>query len=122
MHHDPDGPSTRAPVPVHTCTRGPQNLLSRSWSSTPDTAGFPVGVASSQTGPRRLIIDVMDYVDRLAAELADTALDPLLVRLVDSLLDSPDGAQVLATLDRLATEQDHLSAKVSSPVVDDTAA
>ncbi|MFJ8628957.1 hypothetical protein ACIRD3_39755 [Kitasatospora sp. NPDC093550] len=44
----------------------------------------------------------MDYVDRLAAELSETALDPRLVRLVDAVLDSPGGAQVLASLDRIA--------------------
>ncbi|WP_344469636.1 hypothetical protein [Kitasatospora kazusensis] len=45
----------------------------------------------------------MDYVDRLAAELLETALDPRLVRLVDAVLDSPDGARVIAFLDRVAT-------------------
>ncbi|MET9618896.1 hypothetical protein [Kitasatospora indigofera] len=48
----------------------------------------------------------MDYVDRLAAQLAETTLDPLLVRLCDAVLDSPDGARMLAVLDRIATGQD----------------
>jgi hypothetical protein len=47
----------------------------------------------------------MDYVDRLAAELLETALDPRLVRLVDAVLESPDGAQVLASLDRIAAAE-----------------
>ncbi|MFG2919630.1 hypothetical protein ACGF0D_43030 [Kitasatospora sp. NPDC048298] len=47
----------------------------------------------------------MDYVDRLAAELLETPLDPLLVRLVDAVLDTPDGAQVIASLDRIAAAE-----------------
>ncbi|MFJ7280679.1 hypothetical protein [Kitasatospora sp. NPDC098663] len=47
----------------------------------------------------------MDYVDRLAAQLSETVLDPLLVRLVDAVLDSPGGAQVLASLDRIAAAE-----------------
>ncbi|WP_371484899.1 hypothetical protein [Kitasatospora sp. NBC_00315] len=50
----------------------------------------------------------MDYVDRLAAQLADTVLDPLMVRLCDAVLDSPDGARILAALDRIATDQDQM--------------